>query len=393
MSITVPALDSAEPHDFYGALSVPLSLGSGTLRAVVKDNFDIAGFATACGSERLSRSAPAVENAQVVGAILDAGVRLVGRAKMHELAYGVTGINHWSGTPANPCDADVIPGGSSSGCAVAVAAGLADFALGTDTGGSVRVPAACCGVIGLKTTYGLLSRKGLMPANSSLDCIGVFARDFRTIGRVMDLIAPDNCGDDQIGVQEIHILHNEAEADIRSAFDQAVEIADLPFSRSNLTTMGEAFNAGLTIIGAEMWEEFAWLAPDYAGIGADVAERLQRASAITTHEVRRAREVAKQFTQEVDDLLGTNGFLVLPTLPSVPPSLKEAENASAQIRLTELVRPFNVSGHPAISFPVWIGGRQTTNIQIVGRRGADAELCTFASRMSARISHQIGVSS
>jgi amidase len=378
--------------DTHGALSLPLALGSGPLRAVIKDNFDVAGLPTSCGSERFSKLHPAKSNAETVGALLERNVRIVGRARMHELAYGVTGVNSWSGTPTNPVDAMLIPGGSSSGSAVAVASGLADFALGTDTGGSVRVPAACCGIIGLKTTFGRVSRKGVVPNNSSLDCVGVFASDFAMIDRAMDCIAPDYIAGTLGNFQSIGVASVNADADVQEAFETAVNAAGLPTDRVVIPTIEAAFTAGLTIMAAEMWEEFGWLAPDYDGVGSDVAERLQRASQVDSGALRAARDVAETFALEIDSLLGSAGFLLLPTLPSPPPTLKVAEDPLAQLKITQLVRPFNVSGHPAISFPVSLGVGKSTNLQVVGRRGSDAELCTFASRLSSRITHQIGVS-
>jgi hypothetical protein len=141
-----------------------MSLGGDGLRVAVKDSLDIAGYPTRGGSAALADAPPAARHADVVQAVLDAGCRIIGKANMHELAYGVTGVNRWTGTPANPLHPGHIPGGSSSGSAAAVAAGLCDFALGTDTGGSIRTPAACCGVFGLKPTFGRVSRQGAWPA-------------------------------------------------------------------------------------------------------------------------------------------------------------------------------------------------------------------------------------
>src|SRR5690606_8879821 len=145
-------------------------LGGSGRRVAIKDSIDIAGYPTRSGSHAFADAPPATRHAHVVQAVLDAGWQIVGKTSLHELAFGVTGINDWSGTPVNPQAPDRVPGGSSSGSAVAVAAGLADIAIGTDTGGSVRVPAACCGIAGLKPTYGRVSRIGAQPAVSSLDC-------------------------------------------------------------------------------------------------------------------------------------------------------------------------------------------------------------------------------
>lgn len=145
------------------------TLGEGDLSFAVKDTLDIAGFPTRAGCPALAANPAAEQHAEVVATLLGQGCVLTGKTTLHELAFGVTGINPWGGTPINPRFPDLIPGGSSSGSAAVVAAGGVDFALGTDTGGSVRMPAACCGILGLKPTYGRLSRAGVMPAHSSLD--------------------------------------------------------------------------------------------------------------------------------------------------------------------------------------------------------------------------------
>src|SRR5580700_6083389 len=166
----------------------PLQLGGDGPRVGIKDSIDVAGFATRMGSACLADAPPAAQHAVVVRALLAAGCRIVGKTNLHELAYGVTGINRWSGTPTNPRAPERVPGGSSSGSAVAVAAGLVDFSLGTDTGGSIRIPAACCGVYGLKPSYGRVSRRGVHPAHSSLDCVGPFARDIPMLERAMQAL-------------------------------------------------------------------------------------------------------------------------------------------------------------------------------------------------------------
>ena len=130
-------------------LTSRLSLGQGARKVVVKDTIDIAGFPTCAGSAALADTPPAVAHAEIVERTLKAGYHIVGKANLHELAFGMTGINAWASTPENPRYPSLIPGGSSSGSAAAVAAGLADIGIGTDTGGSIRVPAACCGVYGL----------------------------------------------------------------------------------------------------------------------------------------------------------------------------------------------------------------------------------------------------
>jgi len=361
------------------------------MRGVVKDNFDIAGSVTTLGSERFFHGTAAIVNADVVSKLLAGDVRLVGKARMHELAYGVTGVNEWSGTPINPVAVDRIPGGSSSGCAVAVAADLADFAIGTDTGGSIRLPAACCEVVGLKSSFGSISRTGVQPAISSLDCVGVIAKEIATITKILGLILPGAVEAISESPSTLRVLWPNADHDVLESFGDAIERAGLEYSDIELPAFDDAFRAGLTIIGAEMWQGYSWLAPSFRGIGEDVAERLKRAALISREDVEGARAVGARFTAEVDALLGDDAFIALPTMPCRPPLLTEAHDAEAQLRLTRFVRPFNVSGHPAITLPVRDGNGRSAAVQIIGRRGRDAELCDFANKFQARCNQEIGV--
>src|SRR5690242_11530787 len=147
-------------------------------RLAVKDCIDVEGLPTTAGCQVVAEQAsPAIADAPVVAAARRAGARIVGKTNLTELCWSASGVNSWSGTPVNPLDPGRLPGGSSSGSAVAVAAGEADVALGTDTGGSVRLPAACCGVVGLKTTHGLVPLDGVWPLAPSLDTVGLLARD------------------------------------------------------------------------------------------------------------------------------------------------------------------------------------------------------------------------
>src|SRR5690349_3518190 len=149
--------------------------GSGP-RVAVKDIIDVAGVPTTCGSRAVERTAaPAARDAACLAGVRAADARIVGKANLHELAMLPIGTNPWFGTPVNPLDPDLVPGGSSSGSAVAVATDEADVAIGSDTGGSVRVPSACCGTVGLKTTHGRISLEGVWPLAPSLDTVGPMA--------------------------------------------------------------------------------------------------------------------------------------------------------------------------------------------------------------------------
>src|SRR5580704_2124212 len=161
------------------------------LRVAVKDLIDMAGLPTTAGSRVIAETAaPAEADAACLAGLRASGAQIVGRTNLHEIALGVTGINPWFGTPVNPLDPSRVPGGSSSGSAVAVAAGEARVAYGTDTGGSVRIPAACCGVCGLKTTAGRIPVAGVRPLAPSLDTVGPMAADVAGLVLGMQLLEP-----------------------------------------------------------------------------------------------------------------------------------------------------------------------------------------------------------
>ena len=163
----------------------------GGLRLAVKDLIDLAGVPTTAGSRALAETAvPADADAPCMAGARAAGVAIVGKVNLHELAFGASGVNHYFGTPVNPLDPERVPGGSSSGSAVAVADGDADIAYGSDTGGSIRIPSAFCGITGLKTTHGRVSLERVWPLAPSLDTVGPMARDIAGVVAGMALLEP-----------------------------------------------------------------------------------------------------------------------------------------------------------------------------------------------------------
>jgi amidase len=353
------------------------------LRAGIKDSIDIAGYPTRMGSACFADAPPAAEHAAVVRSLLDAGCRIVGKTNMHELAYGLTGINHWSGTPQNPRAPGRVPGGSSSGSAVAVAACLVDFALATDTGGSIRIPSACCGIIGLKPSYGRVSRAGVHPAASSLDCVGPMARDIPTIERVMSII--DASFRPQAAARRgvIGWVQVEAAPAVAAAARAALVRTDIVLQPVGLPSLTAAFAAALAIIGSEYWAAFGHLAAS-AGLGTDVRTRLLASRAIGAAEVSSAEGVRQTFRAEIDAALDHADALALPTLPDLPLTLAAAADPRAALASSALVRQFNLSGHPAITLPLDLQG-VPAGLQLIGRRGGDEALCALAHMISERL--------
>ena len=360
-----------------------MALGGDGPRVGVKDSIDVAGFATRMASACLLDAAPAARHAAVVQALLDAGCRIVGKTNMHELAYGLTGINHWAGTPRNPRAPDRVPGGSSSGSAVAVAAGLVDFALGTDTGGSIRLPAACCGVYGLKPSYGRVSRAGVQPVHSTLDCVGPLAREVSMIERAMEMIDATFRPQSAPAQPRLGWVRVEADPAVLASAHTALERADIELRPVALPSFAAAFSAALTIIGAETWAAFGHLVA-CERLGADVRARLMGARAISPTEVAAAETVRQSFRAEVDAALSEVDALALPTLPALPLTLAAAEDARNALRSSWCVRPFNLSGHPAISLPISVQG-VPAGLQLVGRSRQDEALCALARRIEGGV--------
>lgn len=346
------------------------------MRVAIKDCIDVAGETTTAGSRALAARPPATRDADVVARLRAAGCTIAGRVAMHELAYGVTGVNGWTGTPINPFYPQRVPGGSSSGSAAAVAAGLADIAIGTDTGGSIRVPAACCGVVGFKPGFGRVSREGLTPASSSLDCAGPFARSVADIERAMAMLVSD--------WRAVNASPAPRFAFITTSADEAITDAALTAAKAGaavtlvtLPDMEAAQTAGLHIIGRECSNAFAPLLASGL-VGRDVHDRLTAAAKISDAQIAEAEAVRTRFTAAVDALLADYDAIALPTLPCPPPTLLDAADPAAAIPMTANCRPFNLSGHPAIALPVGEANGAPVSLQLVGRRGGDEALCALA---------------
>lgn len=370
-----------------GALAYTLDMGKNGLSVVIKDCIDIKDMVTACGSAALRDEAPAAKNAAVVDSVLSKNCKIIGKANMHELAYGMTGVNAAFGTPVNPKWPDRIPGGSSSGSAVAVAAGLCDFAVGTDTGGSVRQPAICCGVYGIKPSFCRVSRNGCHPKGSSLDCVGVLARSAQMLTQGMAAIDPT--------FTPTSLAKHPRLARVKCEIDQSVGdpriyalMEGLPdVGYLQLLHMEAAFDAGLTVIGVEAAEAYGPLVDADAPLGADIRQRLIKARSITPEQLSAAEKVREMFTQEVDAALSEYDALITPALPMIPPTLDAAEDPATVLPLTKFLRPFNLSGHPAIVLPITVGpDHLPAGIQIIGRKGEDAILCAIAEWMTSTLS-------
>jgi amidase len=360
------------------------ALGGSGLSVMVKDTIDIAGYPTRASSRALADAPAAGAHAHVVQSVLDAGCRITGKTSLHELAFGTTGLNAWTGTASNPRYPGYMPGGSSSGSAAAVAAGLCDFALGTDTGGSVRIPATCCGVFGLKPTFGRISRKGVMPAHSTLDCVGPLARNMDCLIDAMRAIDPTF---KSVPVPEnlsIGVVAVQADEPIHAAVSQALGRSRFALVEQSLPGMLAAYDAGMAIINAETWAACGHLLQT-GRIGNDVADRLRAASLTSAESVEKAEVIRCAFTAEVDAALAITPILAMPTMPGFPLLVADAADTRAALGMTSLVRAFNLSGHPALSIPLESASGLPVGLQLIAAHGADELLCAVARELVRRL--------
>jgi len=349
--------------------------GSG-LRVAVKDLIDMAGLPTTAGSRAIAEQArPAAADAPCVAGLRraqDAGeARFAGKTNLHELAYGITGVNAWSGTPVNPLDPRRVPGGSSSGSATAVAAGEADIAYGTDTGGSIRIPAACCGITGLKTTWGRIPLDGVRPLAPSLDTVGPMARDVNGLAAGMALLEP---GFTVAGTAPLTIgmLAIDADPAITEAIGNGLRTAGFDVQPVTVPELDAVIAASLTILEAEAWATNAALVATSADkIGADVRDRLRRGSAITSAQLTAANQEVTRWKAALGDLWRRVELLAAPTLLGFPPLL---EDAASMPRIRGLTAPVNTAGLPALALPVPARGPMPASVQLIGPPGSEDRL-------------------
>ena len=340
------------------------------LRLAVKDLFDTAGIRTTYGSAIFRDHVPAT-TATAVALLEAAGYVTAGKANLHEFAWGITSENEHYGWVANPVAPGRIAGGSSGGCAAALAADLADAGLGTDSGGSIRIPAACCGVTGFKPTYGLVPLDGCFPLARSYDHAGPMARDVAGCERMMEVLVPGFApGEVSLADLTVGVAWTElAEPLVRARVEEAA--GTLPGSRPIEVPFpsGDAyatFRREAAEVHAPLWREHREL------YGENVAAKLQAALQVTDAEVERAERERALYREQIAATMDGVDLLLTPTLVSVaPPSgLGDLVLRDALLRLT---LPWNTVGAPALAIPCGSAEHGLpASLQLIGRPGDDA---------------------
>ncbi|ACT04506.1 amidase [Paenibacillus sp. JDR-2] len=344
-------------------------VGEGPLRGLtfaVKDVFAIKGYTSGAGNpDWLRTHSPWEKTASSISKLLASGARLTGTTHTDELMYSINGQNDHYGTPVNPKAPDRIPGGSSSGSAVAVAAGAVDFALGTDTGGSVRVPAAYCGIYGFRPTHDFVSIDGVIPLAPSYDTVGWMARDISLLRQVGDVLLPGTT-DAETPRQDFRRLifaeeaWEKAEPSCRKALGsvciQLVQTEGMTQEWRSVAPEGlEAWShAFRTTQGREIWQTHGeWIVREKPVFGESIGARFASASTISGAEAERDGALREIIRKRLRELLGDDGLLIIPTIPGTAPSrtIHGPAVEERRFRTMQLSCIAGLSGLPQVTIP------------------------------------------
>ena len=386
----------------------PPAEGSGQLKLAIKDNIDMRGVVTTAGSQYLAEnSRPAARDAACLAIARQRNVKIVGKTNLSEFAVAPSGLNDHYGTPENPFNRrrTLIPGGSSAGSAVAVASGLADVAFGTDTAGSVRVPAACCGVVGLKTTYGLVPLAGAFPVElKHLDTVGPMGKDIARTVQGMDLLqagfaaryaaaAAGRPSGANIRIGRLALKGTDPKID--KAIDHSLAMAGF-----QVVALDDEFRDrweaakkdGNTIAAAGAWiSDRKFFAK--AGVSARTKSVLIVGRVFYPGNYLKALARQREWQRTLRAVFRKVDFIALPTMQSTPPLLLPGPNIGlTELRMLELqnTSPVNFAGNPALAMPVPLRRADVpvTSLQLVGPPRSEAGLLNAGRLVEAAVARK-----
>ena len=381
----VPYPDVPVPHAPTGPLA--------DLNFAAKDLFDVAGYPTGGGSPIvLAMSGIKTRTAPTVQKLLDAGARFAGKTVTDELAFSMNGNNAHFGAPVNGAAKDRITGGSSSGSASAVSSGLCDFALGTDTGGSVRAPANHCGLYGLRPTHGRVSLEGALDLAPSLDTCGWFARDIGTFARVADVLLGSDTAALPARVrllrpEDVWSLAVPAAADALA--DAAARVQRVLGDATGIEVALDSFDAmywNFRYVQAhEAWLTDGPLIERYAPpLGPGVAERFAWSRGVNDAQIVAGRAFRTAFRSHLAKLLGSDGVLLMPTMPDIAPLRSEGEAGLEDYRnrAIQMLCIAGLAGFPQLSMPLAERHGAPLGISLLGPAGSDRSLIALAQAIA-----------
>jgi len=371
-----------------GAKTGPLA----GLTFAAKDVFDVAGYVTGAGNPDWRRLAePAKHTAWAVATLLESGARLVGKTHTDELTRGIFGDNAHYGTPENPRAPGHVPGGSSSGSAAAVAGGLCNLALGTDTAGSTRVPASFCGIYGLRPTLGSTPMDGVLSQSNTFDTVGMLADDIDLLARMAEVLLRKKIKDVRpakaVVLEDTLAASDPAVAAAVEAILPRIQDAVAPVVRGTtispvpLADWVEHQNA---IQGREAWETFGdWINRSNPRFGFEVADNFLRGSRVSNRTLSAARGFRLRAKRWITEALAGNAVLVLPTTPVTAPPVHSPRSVMWEIRarIISLTTLAGMAGCPQISLPLCTVNGLPLGVSLIGPRGGDALLLAAAKRI------------
>ncbi len=353
------------------------------IRLAVKDLLDTAGLRTTYGSAVFAEYVPAT-SAESVRLAEAGGYANVGKTNLHEFAYGTTSENPHFGTVPNPLAPGRIAGGSSGGSAAALAASLADAALGTDSGGSIRIPAACCGVVGFKPTYELVSTVGCFPLAPSFDHVGPMARTVEECVALLEAIAPGFAPTEELASLEEIVVGRAWTDEADPLVVRRVHEAAGHFPRSRALEwprpeIGALFMHEVANVHRELYAENGEL------YGEELAVKIDRCLAVSDAEANRAEQARAEYGERCLELFDGLDLLLTPTLQCVAPPTGIGDLALRE-RLIANTLPFNTLGWPALALPCGAAENGLpASVQLVGRPGADGLVLAAGSRLASLI--------
>ena len=372
-----------------GAFTGPLA----GVSFAAKDIFDVAGHVTGGGNpDWKATHKPAIETAWAVRTLVEAGATMVGKTLTDELTRGIFGENPHYGTPTNPRAPGRVPGGSSCGSAAAVAGELVDFALGSDTGGSVRVPASFCGLYGLRPTHGRISLHGLMLQAPGYDTIGWFARDMDMFARVGEVLL-------QTSVPTHRPAHLVVAQDAFDLADSSTSEALRPYVDQLAALVGDSKTEILAESGLAEWARNQWVLQSREAwetirdwmdevnprLAFSVAERYAAGKAFTDEEVGQAKAMRVSVNARMDSLLAGDTVVCLPTTvgPAPPLGMAISTRSLLQSRMSHLTCIAGLTGTPQINIPVAEVDSMPVGLSLMGARGTDEQLMGFVREIAA----------
>jgi amidase len=393
-----PGLNGAFVRDGFGALPAPVAPLYATLagqRLAVKDVFDIERLTTGGGNPEWAALQPcATVTAPAVRLLLDHGAQWAGKTVTDELTYSLAGINAHYGTPRNPADAGRLPGGSSSGSAVAVAAGHADIGLGTDCGGSIRLPASYCGIWGMRPTHGRIAPNGCVTLAHSFDTVGWFARDGALLADVFSVLAHSTpqpvSTDAQLYVPEVVLpLLHEA---VNTAFGRTIEALSDGFALKLLPAglRPDAWAQAFRVLqAAEVAQQHGRWAHDHIGsFGADVRARMEAAVRVTAADVHAAQRVRVEAVRELARVFDRpDTYVLMPTLPWIAPRLDASRETVDEVRARsqQMLCMAGLAGLPQVNMPWTTFEGAPLGLSVMGARGADEGVLSIARAVHAML--------